>query len=89
MGKGNLFVFGSNRGMLHGNSGREFVMKSILTGNVLRHVVSQFLTVAFLGAAGALAHADYSAFGAYAAPIQGLVAASVAILNEALGTAPK
>ncbi len=62
---------------------------SLVTGNVLRHLLAQMGAFALMGAAAYLAKVDYSALGAYAPMAQGAAALLASIVNEALGAAPK
>jgi hypothetical protein len=64
-------------------------MSNLITANVWRHLGWQAGTAVAVAGVAALAHVDYSALGPYAVSAQMFAAAIGAIVNEALGAAPK
>ncbi|MFZ1964107.1 MAG: hypothetical protein WAU78_11700 [Roseiarcus sp.] len=65
------------------------MLQNVLTANVARHLAWQIGAAALTGAVAAIARVDYSSVGVYAPAAQMAAALIGAIVNEALGTAPK
>ena len=64
-------------------------MSILLTGNVARHLAWQVGAAFVTAGVAALMHVDYSSLGAWAPIAQMCAALAGAIVNEALGSAPK
>ncbi len=62
---------------------------NLISMNVIRHLGWQIAAAVLTAAVAALMKVDYSSLGLYAPMAQTVAALLGAIINEALGTAPK
>jgi hypothetical protein len=64
-------------------------MNNLITANVLRHLGWQIAAAALTASIAAVAKVDYASLGVYAPLAQSVAAILGAMVNEAMGVAPK